>query len=584
MDETTPATDQAREPLAEPSTMTPAAPPTAPAMTPASGGRGRLRWIVALVVVAVVVVATVGVVVLFNKPATASALAYVPGDAALVLEVRMDLPGDQLQHVGNLLAHFPGFADQSTLSTKIDEGIRRLIVAVSGNSGIDYVNEIKPWLAGPTFVGIMAPALATSSGTGSAVIAATTDGTVDCAKAFKSQAVTHESYKGFDLVTATQPVLTCVIDGRQALLGDAPTVKLALDAKAGGTGMDKNARYATARAALGLDRLATAFVNGPALASLEAAAGGSSSSQALAALTGPVPDWAMAGIRAEDDALVLDSVSAPTVEPAGGPSLLPLPATHPSVLAPMVPKDTLLFVENQGTGASVGNLFSRLRAIPELQASLQTLDGLGGPAKLFGWVDDVGVAVSVNGTAPDGAIFLVAKDEATASGTVTQLTALLGLLGQGKVQIATATVAGVLVDTITIPDPSTLIPSSDLQGLSLPTTPVSFSVAAKGKVIILATGVPEMTAILNVAPGGSLADDPAFQLAGQRGLSNSRTTVYAAAGASIAVVQRFLPPDQLASFTSDELPYLEPLQSVSSTATEDAPGSRSRLVVIVSKP
>ena len=562
-----------------------------PAGTPAPARVSRARWMVALVVVALAVAVVLAVPLLFGQSATPTALQYVPGDAALVLEVRMDLPGDQLQHVGNLLAHFPGFADQSTLSTKIDEGMRRLINNVTGSS-VDYVNDIKPWLAGPAYVGVMAPALATTSGTGNAVISATTTGSVACSAVFKGRTVTHESYRGLDLVSGLQPNVTCVIDGRQALLGDTATVKLALDAKANGTGIDRSTRYATARSALGEDRLATVFVSGPALASImpgaSAAPGASTtSSEMLQALTGPLPDWTMVGVRAEDDALVVDSVAArpnTSTGPDASLGLASLPPTHVSVLAPMVPKDTLFFVENQGTGVALANLFTRMRTIPELQQPLQTLDGLGGVSKLFGWVDDAGLAVSVDGTTPEGTLLLVAKDEGTASSTVAQLDAVLTLLGQGKIELTKATIDGVEVTTVTIPDPSQVLPSSQLQGLSLPTTPISFVVAAKGKVILLATSQAAMTSILDVTTGNSLADDPTFKLAGQHGLANSRTTLYVAAGATVGLVQRLLPPDQAASFTSDVLPYLAPLQSVSSTATEDATASRSRFVILVSKP
>jgi hypothetical protein len=114
--------------------------------------------------------------------------------------------------------------------------------------------------------------------------------------------------------------------------------------------------------------------------------------------------------------------------------------------------------------------------------------------------------------------------------------------------------------------------------------PISFSIAARGKVVIVASGVPEMTAILNIAAGSSLADDATFKLAGQRGLANSRTTVYVAAGATIDLVQQFLPADELAAFKANILPYVDPLTSVSITAAEDATSSRSRILISVTKP
>jgi hypothetical protein len=557
-----------------------AANPVPPPGTAAS----RVRWIGAGVIAALAIAVTVGAVALFGRPATPAALAYVPADAAIVAELRMDLPGDQLQHVGNLLANFPGFADQSTLSTKIDEAMKRL-VATSGQTGIDYMADIKPWLNGPAFLAVMAPALTSSDGTRNAVISATTNGAVDCVAAFKGQAVTHESYQGLDLVTSGDGHLTCVVDGHQALLGDLAMVKIALAAKANGTGMDRSATYATARAALGSDRLATLFVSGSAVSTMLRATPTASGAPDLSALTGPIPDWTMAGVRAEDESLVVDSVTAAVVQPAEGPSLLPLPATHASVLAPLVPADTLVFAESQGTGVALQNLLTRLRTIPDMRAAFQMLDGMGGSSQLVGWIDDAGLAVSVHGTVPDAALLIEATDEAGASSRVSALRGLVVIAGGSSVKVSDTTVAGVAVTNVTITDLGSLVPQGQLPGLTVPSTgPISFSIAAVGKVILLTSGEQAMQAILNVAAGSSLADDATFKLAAQRGLANSRTTVYVAAGATIDLVQQFLPAVELATFKSDVLPYVDPFTSVSITAAEDSTASRSRIVISVKKP
>jgi hypothetical protein len=232
------------------------------------------------------------------------------------------------------------------------------------------------------------------------------------------------------------------------------------------------------------------------------------------------------------------------------------------------------------------NLLAKLQSVPQLQSALQTLDGLGGAGKLVGWVDDAGIAVSVHGTTPDAAVFLVAKDEASATTTVASLGTILALLGQSNgLTVKTSTIDGVTVTTVTITDLGALIPAGSAQGLTIPATgPISFSIAAHGKVVILTSGETEMTTILTVAAGSSLADDATFKLAGQRGLANSRTTVYVAAGASLDLVKGFLSADELAKFNSDVLPYLEPLQSVSLSAAEDATANRSRIVISVTKP
>jgi hypothetical protein len=576
---------QATEPTAPSDPSVPVMPVVATPAASTSGRAGRGRWLVAGAVVVLAVAVTVGAMLLFGKSSTPTALSYVPGDAAFVAELRMDLPGDQLQKLGNLLAHFPGFADQSTLGTKLDESMSKLF-AKSGQTALDYATVIKPWLDGPAFIAVMTPSMDASTGSpGHGVLSATTTTTASCAAIFTGQTVTHDTYRGVDLTLSSNGAVACALDGRQGLIGDPATVRLALDAKAGGTGMDKSARYSAARSALGLDRLATMYVSGAALAQLMPTGTAVPGMQDLTALTGPLPDWTIAGVRAEDDALVIDTVAAPLVQPANGPSLLPLPATHASVLAPMVPAGTLVFAESQGTGVALQNLLARLQSIPDLSSAFQMLDGMGGTSQLVGWIDDAGLAVSVNGETTDAALLVVAKDEAAASSRVAALGSLLSLTGGSGIQVKPSTVNGITVTTITITDLGALVPAGSVPGLTVPASgPISFSIAAKGKVVIVASSEQAMTTFLSVAAGGSLADDATFKLAGQRGLANSRTTIYVAAGAAIDLVQRFMAADELATFKSDVLPYLDPLTSVSVTAAEDTTANRSRIVVVVTKP
>ena len=47
----------------------------------------------------------IGAILLFGSRPVPEALKYIPADAAVVVELRPELPGDQLQKLGNLLAH-----------------------------------------------------------------------------------------------------------------------------------------------------------------------------------------------------------------------------------------------------------------------------------------------------------------------------------------------------------------------------------------------------------------------------------------------------------------------------------------------
>ena len=507
----------------------------------------------------------------------------------------MDLPGDQLQKLGNLLAHFPGFADQSTLPAKIDESLSKLIQQ-GGNSAIDYARDIKPWLSGPAFIAMRTPAAA---GTGAAppdrgVVSATTTGTVTCDTPFHGQAVTKETYRGLELSIAASGTEACVVDGRQALLGDVASVRDALDAKANGAGMDKSDTYRTARVALQGDQLATIYINGKVYASLVSSGVGALPTTDFAALMGGVPDWAITGIRAEDDALVLDTLAAPAshVAPTAGvtarPSLLPLPPTHASAIAPLAPADTIVYAEAQGAGVGLQNLVAKLRTIPELATSFQMLDGMGGAGQLMGWIDDAGIIVVKGGGTPSGGVALVTADDATAADRVKTLTGLIAFAGLGNngVQSRQSTIAGMTVTTITVSNLAALVPPGQLpQGVDIPAdAKVEFSIAAKGKVILLGTGEAFMTAVLNTQQGSSLADQAGYKQATARALANSRGTLYVAIHDIVGMAEAFIPANDKAAWESDVKPYVEPFQALSITSTDDASGAHSRLTITVTKP
>ena len=120
---------------------------SSPARTPPRR-RSRLRWAAAIAVVALVVGASAAAAALLTgSSSTATVLGYVPEHTIVYGEVRLDLPGDQKQAVGAFLSKFPGFADQASLDTKLDEVLDDLIRDAS-NGEQTYTGNIKSWFDG----------------------------------------------------------------------------------------------------------------------------------------------------------------------------------------------------------------------------------------------------------------------------------------------------------------------------------------------------------------------------------------------------------------------------------------------------
>jgi hypothetical protein len=305
-----------------------------------------------------------------------------------------------------------------------------------------------------------------------------------------------------------------------------------------------------------------------------------------------VPAWAITGVRAEDDALVLDTLAAPapnpTVGATAGPSLLPLPPAHASAIAPLAPADTIVYAEAQGAGVGLQNLITRLRTIPDVATAFQMLDGMGGAGQLVGWVEDAGVIVVKGGQSPSGGLALVTADDATAADRVKTLTSLVALAGLGgnSVESRDATIAGVTVTTITLSNLSSLVPPGQLPpGVDIPAdAKVEFSIAAKGRVILVGTGEDFMTAVLNTQPGSGLVDQATYKQATSRALANSRATAYVGIHDIVGLAEAFLSAEEKTKWDSDVKPYVDPFQALSITSTEDASGGHQRITITVSQP
>ena len=571
--------------------------PAAPAATAAIGGASRGRWIAALAIAGgAIAVAVIAAILLSGRP-TPEALSYIPGDSAIVAELRMDLPGDQLQKVGNLLAHFPGFKDQSTLTTKIDETLARLIGDAS-NGTVDYDTEVAPWVSGPVFAGASPP-----SGTGSApdvaakeafVIVATTNGAASCDSLlnsmFKGATPASETYQGVTLKTTLDGSFACAIDKRFGLIGATASVKAALDAHSAHTGMDSRAEYRSARDALGGDRLATIYVAKAAMSAAAMPTGlplesaGAGLADALARL----PDWSIAGVNAENDALVADIVTAPipaATAPAGSP-LPTLPPAHASTIAPLLPADTAALVEVHGAGAALQTALAQLRNDPNLGSALGQVDSslalLGGADQLVGWINDVGIVIEPDGTSVAGGIVLTADGESTASAKADQIRGFLSLAALGgSADITETTIAGTKVTTVDLGDLGNLLKASGT-GVTLPTDAhIVISFAAKGPALIVGGGESFVRHILETTAGSSLADAAGYKHVFTRAPVENLGQVYVGTPSLLSLAETMIPTAEQAAFKSNIEPYLAPFEAIAVTTTTDHGSVHVRFVATV---
>jgi hypothetical protein len=572
----------------------------------AAAASARRRWLIAGGVAVLAIAAVIAGVMLLGSRPVPEALRYIPADSAVIGELRLDLPGDQLEKVGNLLAHFPGFKDQSSLPQKLDEALGRLVQSAT-TGGADYAADVKPWLAGPLFFGIRPTTDGVQTGvaqTGAAaldhgVVVATTDGKVTCDALFakEKQTPTNVTYKNFKLSVTADGTFACALDGRYGLLGDPVSIEAALDAHAAGSGADISVDYKAARDALGADRLVTLFVAGKDVVQLQDMLQSQLPVAPSTGLLPNVPRWAMAGFRAEDDALVLDVVAAPgeASRASGAPasaaasnaatSALPTnPPPKTSTFATLLPGDTVVLTEGHGAGVGIQRLLAALKADPAASGTLGQLDSalalIGGADGLLGWIGDAGVVVVPDGSSVAGGVVLLAPDDATATAKVAQLEQFLALAGLGGgIDIQETTVNGTRITTATLGDLGSLLKLAGAN-IDVPAgTSLAISVAARGPLVMIGGGETFARHILEA--DDRLADQPGYKKAIARAADKNLGQVYVAAAALLPLAESSLPAAEKATFDTDVKPYLEPFDALVMTTTTDGTLSRARVVATV---
>ena len=542
----------------------------------------RTRWIVAGLVSVLAIGGAVAAALILGAKPLPEAFRYLPADSVIVAELRPDLPGDQRQHLGNLLAHFPGFADQSSLTAKIDETLMRLVNEGSSGS-VDYATRIKPLLTGPLVVGTGIDGLKN----GAVLAVASTDGVVTCEIVFGS-ATALETHRAV-AIESIENGMACAVDGRYMLVGDPASLRAGIDAHLDHKGADTNARFTAARTRLEGDQLALVYVDGKALATLvgglaDGVAPGSGIDTAIAE---NLTDWIVIGMRVVDDAVQFELQAAPLKEAEVDGSLPTDPPPTTSQFASVLPANTYGFVEIHGAGANLQRGLAVLKADPKQTDAVtqieQALIAVGGIQNIAGWIEDAGVAVIPAGDSVGGAILLRGTDAAAVEGRITQLRNLLALASTGTdITVHDTDHAGVKITSVDLGDLETLLSGMGVDpGVTGTGARLAFSMAVRDDVLIVGIGDGVIEGILDSAAGSSLKSTGSYaRVVGLVGSPNN-VEVYVSLDGIIGYVESNLPAALDGTAWTELKPYLEHLASLGEANVTTSSGGRSRLVITV---
>ncbi|HKG57702.1 MAG TPA: DUF3352 domain-containing protein [Candidatus Limnocylindrales bacterium] len=560
----------------------------APVVTSRRGS--ALRWAVALLVTVLVVGgAFAGVFLLTGQSAPSGVAGYVARDAIVYADVRLDLPGDQRQRVGELLSKFPGFADQSILDAKIDDVFDRVVRAATRDEQT-WTNDIKPWFGGEIgFAFSQLPDPSHPSNIRGLFVITVTDAAkarawLETVTTKSRTATTRESYNGTDLVVAGDAATKFAygVTDKVILLGDVGSVKAGVDTKGNGefgrSGGPRAAADAFDGDTVGYMFMDTRrYIDWAMTMSPQASPGAFPFDSSLRDM---LPEWVAGRVRARADGLAFESVAPATTSKVSRENRL-------SAIAPHLPPSTIAILEGHDVGTGIieaVDLYRKSASTAEAMKSVDQAAGvLGGMDAIVGWMDQASIVVTRDGSSVGGGAVFTATDRAAGERLLTTLRSYAVLAGgQIGVKVTDSQYAGVTVTTVDFGDLRDLAQMANLQGL--PTTGrFTISYASTPDVIAIGVGDAFVRSVLDAKPGSSLADDARYKSmldgAGPRNVGSMwvdlkavRELVETAAASSGA---------SLAAYNRDVKPYLEHLDGFVETATTDGNLNRATMVLVV---
>jgi hypothetical protein len=531
---TVPTAPVSTEPAVEP--LRPGASVEAVAPVAAPGRRGRARWPIAIGLVVIVVALTAAITLaLTGASPTATVLGYVPADSVMYGEVRLDLPGDQRRAVGEFLSHFPGFADQAALDTKLDEVLDRLIS--DGTDGKQtFTKDIKPWFDGEVAFA-MGPFPKGGEGTGpkdarALMLISLKDEAL--ARAWFTEAMsangvsgTQETYGGVEM-TVFRPTpdaglgaAFAIVDGKVAIAGDLASVKAAIDTGGSGGLADEDGFKAAMGAAEG-DHIGFAYVDlreiFDSVRELGGQVGGVEAATIPDQLLAIVPDWASFRLRVEGDALVMDAAT-PHVDAAPGPD-----ANHANGVPAWAPPSTVALFAGNDAGATLTETIDGYREDPTLKDAFAQIDQaagvLGGVEAAIGWIGDTGAVIARTGDTVEGGLIVIPTDAAKGQQLLTTLRSFVTLGGaQAGIAVTDEDYKGTTITVVNLGDVGALLGMAGANGLipvpgggaGMPGGDIHIAWAATDDVVVVGSGPDFVKHVLDAGAGTSLADDDRFK-------------------------------------------------------------------------
>lgn len=408
--------------------------------------------------------------------AVGSGAAYVPADAPLYFEMRLEPSEAQDAALRDVLAHFPPIEDvdlDRPLYAQMTEKIDEMLLAEG--AGVSWASDVAPWFDGHVAMALTdfpleameapvdpmampeVPPFVVLLGVTDATAAASAIDRLLAEAGPDAPTFTESQHLGFTIRSSdgADGGAYALADDQLVVAADADGVRAALDTHASGAGtLAEMAEITRLTDALPTDWLAFVSYDMTDLMAQAFSQAGDQEPEMAAAFESLLEHQSLRGamaFSADGDRLLMDAAS----EPPTGPFAV---ANADRGLAAEVPGDTLYYSEAGNLGAAWAGVIEPIKqavaATPEGAEQLQTMEAALGAdlEELVSWIDDGAVAIGYDGSQPYGGLVLVPNDVEAAQRRLGQLGsfASLGALDpHSGIGVEEAEVAGVTVTTIT---------------------------------------------------------------------------------------------------------------------------------------
>lgn len=571
----------------------------------------RPRWAVAVIaavaILAIAMGAVAGAFLVGGRNAGAGAgpaATYVPADAVMYFEARLDLPGDQRAMARAVLDRFEPIDTDTLLGVGLADWLDQQL-AKEHDAKVSYSNDIAPWFSGEVAVALhdyptttdptqmKVPETVASLGVTDVAAATTFADRMRAEAQQKGASFSSEQHQGVQVwMLDTKPSadhhrfmeppgFAYAITPDQVLLGTgADAVERALDVHAGSAqslAARDDLRALAAR--LPADRAGFVAVDSGRIyeqlrADAEKASPGLG--DMLDEMTKSVPQLGVGAARFESDRLVFQMVS----DAATG-SFAPSNAQRD--LARWTPNDAIFFSDAGNLGPALTQFVRSMKiGAATAGATQEQIDqveaALGGDLESFvSWVKDGAIVAGWDGDQPYGGLIITPADADAARQRLGQLTALVRLAAGGSgapISVGDETVDGTTVTTIRYHE------LHALEGIDPSALAVQYAVTDAR--VVIGFGDRFVGRVLALPESESLAASERFRaaIAGAGGTSNAASS-YLDLAALRAAIEAAMPADVKTQYQREVRPYVDPFDYLVSVTRVDGSTAESKAAVVV---